>query len=434
MWSECTKTAFEPVPLETTPESCLYVWKRWLHLLFDPTKGFEISSAHVVQANPQANGLNRSVYYIVRADGCPVFFIEINPFAHLNSISTRATADEHMRQRFADLKEDLKIGRLYGISCMGPQFGVWSMDSHTGEVSPHPVQRSTTHIIDAAPRTLWTHYVLEPSGHQRLESVARNVRDMVATARMPRVSYPHHRNDLRNAAVDEVQRGSRPQSQEQSVPTRDDNIHRPALWTRLRNEFEILPPETSQEACLYAWKLQLHALFDPTQRYEISPAHPEQAIPQANVLECSVYYIVRADGCPVFFIEVNPFAHLNSISTRATANQHMRERFTDLKEELKIGHLYGISCMGPRFRVWSMDGHTGEVSPHPIQRGMTHVIDTAPRNWWAQDLLEESGRETLNSFARYVHDMVATARMPVTVLQERPTLIQTYDRAVPCSN
>ena len=300
MLSEFTKTAFEPVPLESTQESCLYVWKRVLHLLFDPTKGYEISSA-LEQAIPQANGLNRSVYYIVRNDGCPVFFIEINPFAHLNSISTRAMADQHMRQRFADLKEDLKIGRLYGISCMGPQFGVWSMDSHTGEVSPYPAQHSTTHIIDTAPRTLWTHHVLETSGHQRLESVARNVHDMVATARMPRVPYPHHPNDLRNAAVDEVQRGSRPQPQKQSVPMRDDIIPRPALWTRLRNEFEILQPETSQEACLYAWKLQLHVLFDPTKSYEISPAQPERAIPQANVLERSVYYIVRADGCPVFF-------------------------------------------------------------------------------------------------------------------------------------
>ena len=76
------------------------------------------------------------------------------------------------------------------------------MDSRAGEVSPHPVQRSTTHIIDSAPRTWWTHHVLETSGHQRLDSVARNiynmVYNMVMTATMPRVPYPHHRNDLRS--------------------------------------------------------------------------------------------------------------------------------------------------------------------------------------------------------------------------------------------
>ena len=228
MWSEFTKTAFEPVPLETTQESCLYVWKRALHLLFDPTKGFEISFAHLEPANPQANGLKSSVYYIVRNHGCPVFFIEINPFVHINSISTRAMADEHMRQRFADLKEDLKIRHLYGISCMGPQFGVWSMDSRTGEVSPHPVQCSTTHIIDAAPRTWWTHHVLETSGHQRLESAARNVYNMVVTATMPRDPYPHRRNNLSGVPAEEHHL-SRPQSLEQFVLVCDDIMGTPVI-------------------------------------------------------------------------------------------------------------------------------------------------------------------------------------------------------------
>ena len=429
MWSEFTKTAFEPVPLETTQESCLYVWKRALHLLFDPTKGFEISPAHPERAIPQANVLERSVYYIVRNDGCPVFFIEINPFAHLKSISTRAMADEHMRQRFADLKEDLKIGRLYGISCIGPQFGVWSMDSHTGEVSPHPVQRSTTHIIDTAPHTWWTHHVLETSGHQRLESVARNIHDMVVTATMPRDPYPHRRNNLSGVPAEEPHL-SRPQPLEQFVLVRDDimrspaidlviseqTIHhlpRPALWAGLfKKDFELLPLETTQESCLYAWKRALHLLFDPTKGYEISSAHLAQAIPQANGLNRSVYYIVRTDGFPIFFIEINSFTHLNSISTRAIADEHMRQRFADLKEDLKIGCLYGISCMGPQFGVWSMDSRTGEVSPHPVQRSTTHIIDSAPRTWWTHHVLETSGHQRLESVARNVYNMVVTATMP----------------------
>ncbi|OBZ72880.1 hypothetical protein A0H81_07024 [Grifola frondosa] len=69
----------------------------------------------------------------------------------------------------------------------------------------------------------------------------------------------------------------------------------------------------------------------------------------------------------------------------------MRDKLRTLSAITSIPRLYGLSVMGTRFAVYTLDRDTGHVEPECIAPGASDVNDTAPQAWWKFDVTTEAG-------------------------------------------
>ncbi|KAN0129677.1 hypothetical protein V8E53_012497 [Lactarius tabidus] len=97
----------------------------------------------------------------------PVLFIEIKPPASLLYDSKREEADEQIRCRIRDLRHELAIPTLHGISAFGRNFP-------TSNLQPEQILRARPSLLaDVVPITRWDCDVLKPEGANRLRDVVK---------------------------------------------------------------------------------------------------------------------------------------------------------------------------------------------------------------------------------------------------------------------
>ncbi|KAF9524128.1 hypothetical protein CPB83DRAFT_732895, partial [Crepidotus variabilis] len=132
-------------------------------------------------------------------------------------------------------------------------------------------------------------------------------------------------------------------------------------------------------------------LFPYDDYFQVVPIYRGPISPGS--IELSTMYIVQKRGCPVFFLEIKPGAHLENAYARWKADEQMREGFRGLIDQLKdfVQRLYGVSVIGTRFSVYSYEKASTMLSPYSIPQNPTILNDRAPVNRWRYDLLEESG-------------------------------------------
>lgn len=134
----------------------------------------------------------------------------------------------------------------------------------------------------------------------------------------------------------------------------------------------------------------LNYLFPYEEDYEIVPQYkrPEQS----KSVDFTTIFIVRHEKHPVLFVEIKCSNHILQMSTRQAADQQMRERFTDLFDNVEIEKFYGLSAMGTRLCIYTADKQTGRLLPKQIPSSLEFVIDTAPIHRWDIDIMTPGAR------------------------------------------
>ncbi|KAF8476107.1 hypothetical protein BDZ91DRAFT_648585, partial [Kalaharituber pfeilii] len=116
--------------------------------------------------------------FLVQQREHPVFFFEIKAAGHIHRTSSRAAADKEMRERVDDLRDDVKIPILYGVSAIGTKLCFYKCTKDTGQLEPELIPGHTKIVVDTAPRDHWEFDMLTDEGEQKLREVIGDVKRM----------------------------------------------------------------------------------------------------------------------------------------------------------------------------------------------------------------------------------------------------------------
>lgn len=116
--------------------------------------------------------------YIVEKKRIPVFFMEIKPLDHIENISTRSSADEQMRDRFASLLPLIKTDILHGISALGIKLSHYYLDKETLKIEPPGIIKDPSIIKDIAPAIRWNIEILKDDGYEKFMDIVKQIKSM----------------------------------------------------------------------------------------------------------------------------------------------------------------------------------------------------------------------------------------------------------------
>jgi len=150
-----------------------------LNNLFPYTEHFQVVPQYKGSITP--GSIDFTTTYVVRKQKCPVFFIEMNPFTHLDRLFTREKADAQMRAKFfALIDRNLVIPKLYGVSAIGTRLAIYEYLKESNQLTPPTISRDPKYMIDVAPADRWTHELLEPAGEAKLKELVASIKAMCA--------------------------------------------------------------------------------------------------------------------------------------------------------------------------------------------------------------------------------------------------------------
>ena len=164
-------------------------------------------------------------------------------------------------------------------------------------------------------------------------------------------------------------------------------------------QFNLVDPSTTLENEFYGpYNTLLLDLFPPTEHYQVIPQFKRYT----GGVDYAVSYVIFKEGTPIFFVDIRPFIDLNRNNTRAEADDHMRTIFLDFSAERLPSKFIGISAMGTRFAVYEFTPNDRRLKPPRIMdrrlefpRIIDHrsytLTDTAPKERWTDDIIEDSG-------------------------------------------
>ena len=89
-------------------------------------------------------------------------------------------------------------------------------------------------------------------------------------------------------------------------------------------QFETVDRFTTDESEYHGPYNTLTDLFPHTEHYQVTPQY-KRLITAASIDFTMIYMIVRQRKCPVFFIEIKPFPHIDEMSTRSKADRQVRD-------------------------------------------------------------------------------------------------------------
>ena len=111
----------------------------------------------------------------------PIFFAELKTYGSLKNLSTRALADDQMRDRFRKFLSDATpMPKLIGISSFGTQFCVYTFTTETRTLNPNLIMADVCIINDIVAEDRWAFDVLNDEGEAKLRKVVTAVKSMGA--------------------------------------------------------------------------------------------------------------------------------------------------------------------------------------------------------------------------------------------------------------
>lgn len=177
-WSEAIIEQFAIVDFDTTEESDFYgPFNSLLVEIFPSSEHYQVSP----QPKRNSDGsLDLAVQFIVYRRRIPVFFLDVKAFRSLTLSSTRAGADDQMRQMIREFASGtIPTAILYGLSAFGPQFCVYAFDADTRNIDPPGIARDLTVVNDIAPEARWAYNLFEPAGEAKFREVVNTVKTMI---------------------------------------------------------------------------------------------------------------------------------------------------------------------------------------------------------------------------------------------------------------
>jgi len=137
-----------------------------------------------------------------------------------------------------------------------------------------------------------------------------------------------------------------------------------------------------------SWNRLLTTLFPPDTTFEVVPQYFPPMVQGRDSFGFLVTYI---ESSPVFIVEIK---HPNDFvyhSNREEADLQVCRRFRDCAENLRIPILHGVSAFGTKLAFYKYHKASRRLEPRQITPDPNILTDTAPREWWSCDILEEEG-------------------------------------------
>ncbi|KIO01953.1 hypothetical protein M404DRAFT_148940 [Pisolithus tinctorius Marx 270] len=180
----------------------------------------------------------------------------------------------------------------------------------------------------------------------------------------------------------------------------------PQFITQSFNSALAIDPTGKDESVFHGpYTRLLYSLFSLDGPYEIAPRYKFQGAQDA--FELTTIFLVEPQRHPVFFIEVRPSASLPYDSKREEADNQMRRRVRDLRVNLTIPVLYGVSAFGTRLSFYRYDTGSQVLTPEQILVHPTRLTDVAPADRWNCDVLQADGAQRLREVVEQVKQMCA---------------------------
>lgn len=133
----------------------------------------------------QRDTLDFITVFLVTRQHVPCLFLEIKPASHVNGAASRAAADDHMRDIFLDMAE-ARVHTLHGFSALGSRLCHYSLNTATGELSPHRIPKDPRFLTDTAPATGWNLDILCDEGEKYFQTTVGRIKrdlDLMGTSR-----------------------------------------------------------------------------------------------------------------------------------------------------------------------------------------------------------------------------------------------------------
>lgn len=111
----------------------------------------------------RGDSLDLITVFLVTRQQAPFLFLEVKPASHVEGAASRAAADDHMRDVFLALAE-ARVPILHGFSALGSRLRHYSLNTQTGELSPHQIPKDPRFLTDTAPATAWSLDILCDEG------------------------------------------------------------------------------------------------------------------------------------------------------------------------------------------------------------------------------------------------------------------------------
>ena len=158
------------------------------------------------------------------------------------------------------------------------------------------------------------------------------------------------------------------------------------------------------EAHFYGpWNRLLNTMFPVDSKFEVHPQYPPPGLNKESVDFVAV--LIRINKIPVFMVEVKPPANFHLQSKRTDADEQLRRRLLETSVATKIPVLHGISAFGTKIAFYKYATDTELTEPRSITPEPGLETDTAPREWWAFDILEEEGAQKFRDVVENVKEM-----------------------------
>ena len=177
-------------------------------------------------------------------------------------------------------------------------------------------------------------------------------------------------------------------------------------WPKIimRSFFTTGASTTTSEKPFYGfWNRLLNTLFPPDTIFEIVPQFP--AVIAHEAVNFVILFLIYINSTPVFVIEVKPPSDFCFISKRQEADLQLWKCFLDISPDMKIPILHGVSAFDTKIAFYTYDRQTGCLEPGSIATNLHTLIDTAPKEWWQYDILEQEGADKFREIVAAVKQM-----------------------------
>jgi hypothetical protein len=148
---------------------------------------------------------------------------------------------------------------------------------------------------------------------------------------------------------------------------------------------------TSERPFFGSWNRLLNTVFPPDTIFEVVPQYFPPPVVSRDAVDFVFLLLIYVNTSPVFIVEIKPPAEFSRNSKRREADSQMRQRFLDIAADLRIPVLYGVSAFGTKIMFYKYNKEANVLEPRRITPDPDTLTDTAPRDWWRWDLLEEEG-------------------------------------------
>ena len=175
------------------------------------------------------------------------------------------------------------------------------------------------------------------------------------------------------------------------------------------NQFNIIDKRTTDQIDYSGpFNALLNSLFPASEDYQI--ALQSQRI--AGSIDFTVMFLLERKF-PVIIVQVMTNVAYETPSSRKAADEQMRESIHDASIRLDaraMPKLYGLSFFGTRFCVYEYTHSSGTLTPRRIGVQPDIITDTAPKERWNLDILEEQGKTRLEEIVGDIKAMVNDCR------------------------